>query len=1044
MTIAIGVLIAIVSAAAGGLAWSALRETEERLYQAGQELYQQERFAQAADKFDQLLKDYSDSSRTEEYDLLSALSRARDDAEKNPNVRPEAALQRLGNVLDAYQTNPHFLAHRSDAVPSLEAIVKNLATAARAYLESPKGVQARSESIAKALECAGKIEHARALTKKIGVKGTAISEGTTQSLTEIKQKIALAQRHLDALIRVGQLDAQARNVKEAQQLILEEELQDDPEAQESLQRLRDQVLAAVAYTPKGLAPGKPAKDIGPPRLLVVPSVQGAAVSPTAKHEPVFALARGILYALDSADGRLLWACRVGIDTTTLPFLVPALENTREIVLVLSADRHVLTARDRATGHELWQHNLESPCLGRPLLVGHRVYVPTFKGSVHEIDVRSGSLQGSYYLGMPLTVGGARQEGTDLLYFPADSLCVYVLDVKQKRCVGILQTDHPSGSLRTEPFLTNQENLPAPNTGDFNLPPGYLVLSQTDGLGYMKLRPFRLPIEKWVPAPAAEPFVRIPGWCWFAPYYDGEKIAVTTDLGSLHVIGVNQINNQDPPLFPLAAEETQSSPNLSHMGRGQVVHAEEHDFWVLTKGELQRVLLAIGDQKGLQLVKVWPQALGLGSPLHEGQVNAERDTLYVVTQPASRRDCLATAVTCNTGEIQWQRLLGMVSRGDPLLLGEIVVTVDQGGGMHLFDPVRGPQRVDPADPSWRTGGEVKAAPFAKIVAGPYLVPGPDGTSALEIACVEKDSRTLDRSPYELILRRIEAGKEVSQRNFPLPEPLAGTPGIWTDHLVLPLADGWFVRQALNGKLERGLSWRAREADHLSRGHVVSLGAADFLVTDGLGRLSRWNWSADVPKEEKSIDLGPGQIVGPPLLLPATKERPVAHVCIADNKGTVTLVRSNDLSIVRRWNLRGPITGAPFQRGERIGCVVDRRRLVWLDADRNEPAWQHEATAEIVGQPQLVHGLIAVADISGRFIGLDPSNGHALGDGYRLAGAAPAAAPIAFGASQLFAPLTDGTILLLSTEQLRGPPSAPAKQKQARQSVPPHQGLASGTD
>jgi hypothetical protein len=37
----------------------------------------------------------------------------------------------------------------------------------------------------------------------------------------------------------------------------------------------------------------------------------------------------------------------------------------------------------------------------------------------------------------------------------------------------------------------------------------------------------------------------------------------------------------------------------------------------------------------------------------------------------------------------------------------------------------------------------------------------------------------------------------------------------------------------------------------------------------------------------------------------------------------------------------------------------------------------------------------------------------------ASAAPAAAPVAFGERRLFAPLTDGTVLLLTLEQLTKP-------------------------
>src|SRR5438270_32918 len=80
----------------------------------------------------------------------------------------------------------------------------------------------------------------------------------------------------------------------------------------------------------------------------------------------------------------------------------------------------------------------------------------------------------------------------------------------------------------------------------------------------------------------------------------------------------------------------------------------------------------------------------------------------------------------------------------------------------------------------------------------------------------------------------------------------------------------------------------------------------------------------------------------------------------------------------------------------------------------------------GHAQLAHGPIGVADLNGRYVGLGPANGKPGGPGYRVEEAvAPSASPVAFGPSLLFAPLTDGTALLLTPEQLRGkaPASAP---------------------
>jgi hypothetical protein len=154
----------------------------------------------------------------------------------------------------------------------------------------------------------------------------------------------------------------------------------------------------------------------------------------------------------------------------------------------------------------------------------------------------------------------------------------------------------------------------------------------------------------------------------------------------------------------------------------------------------------------------------------------------------------------------------------------------------------------------------------------------------------------------------------------------------------------------------------------------------------------------------------------------------QLCVADVDGTVFLFEGPELRPLGQWPLKGKITAGPFVRGNRIGCVVDRRRLVWLDPARPErPLWEYESPGGgIVGQPHLIEGLLVVADQSGRYVALDPAVGKPRGPGYVLrASVAPAVSPVPFGPGQAFAPLTDGTVLLLSLHHLREPlPGLPA--------------------
>jgi hypothetical protein len=204
-------------------------------------------------------------------------------------------------------------------------------------------------------------------------------------------------------------------------------------------------------------------------------------------------------------------------------------------------------------------------------------------------------------------------------------------------------------------------------------------------------------------------------------------------------------------------------------------------------------------------------------------------------------------------------------------------------------------------------------------------------------------------------------------------------------------------------------------------VVALGSDDYLVSDGSSGLLRLSWPAGALWKVKRLPQLPiRRLVTAPVVLPSTPENPGPRVCVADAEGTVTLLQGDDLKPVRSWSLAGTITAGPFVRGQRLGCVVGRRQLVWIDPAQEEIAWKYATTSEgIVGQPQLAGNLLVVADLAGRFIGLDPATGKLRGAGFVLkASVAPAVAPVAFGTDQVFAPLTDGTVLLLTRKQLQG--------------------------
>jgi hypothetical protein len=1076
-----------------------IKKTEGEVKADAKKAYDAGNFGEAAKLYHQLQESFPNSDDVPTWAFMEKLAQLRDHVSR-PSANPVESADEVMRFIKEHEKDPLL---KEDFGTDMWQVLCKLA--------EDLSKQAEQKLDRKLLDLAGIV-----LAKSQEFKPAAGDDTPfRKKIAETDVVIAKAEARQPIIAMLDQLtkkkNLKAEDVAGARVIVSRGGLDNDPEAKKLLAQIDDTFCKQVEYVEvkEGGDLPRPRPGDTEPALLVAPPVgtyHSGLPNDESRLRVVFALARGVLWALDRSDGHVLWATRVGPDMTTLPIRLPAKLSAPERVLVLSSDTNTLTARDIRNGKALWQHRLHAPCLSRPVIVGDKAYIPTIKGRIDEIEIVSGTLLGWYQLSERL-IGGVHQEETNLIYFPAESRSIYVIDVAKRECVTVLQTDHPAASLRGEPVIVTWEDPDAaqPNRSSR---PGYLILCQTDGLGAMKLRVFNLPITNAKAPPLVEQ--RIQGWSSLPPACDGESLLLATDAGMLGLFGIRLHRNNDPPLFPrieqlhigraLLPGEVDLFPDLPkdtyleeqmRAGRALVVPVDESDFCALARGELQRFHFDPFSQK---LYPLWRdpatqtlQPLRLGSPLHGSQFDEDDQTLVVVTQSPTGRACLATAVDTRYGKIHWQRQLGLVCQEEPRALVEVrpeflgvfalapdaglpaalpwagtlrachpdtrLVGLDQDGGLFAYDSS---QFEYQPDMEWHLSSRSLANVLDKPKVGPiHLLRGSDGQTLYAIACTFDPTN----KKHELWVEPCDGGRPRARPLvFDLPSPLSGTPGLLGDALVLPLADGTMIRQPLQERAPSDLwpTWRAKRANLRSLGHVVALGEGGFLTTDGLRTLTRWRPDQLLPKELKTAELA-AQIASIPVLVPPAGTDTVPRVCVADSQGTVSLLRGDDLTTLQQWRLGGlggKVTAGPFLRGRWIGCVVDRRGLVWLDPARANPVWayfsqeslpllgvstlgsmglrlgsgplaaavalapERTARVDIVGHPQLVGDRLLVADESGRFVGLDPATGQPRGNGYTLrASVAPAVAPVAFGADRAFAPLTDGTVLLLSLRHFR---------------------------
>jgi outer membrane protein assembly factor BamB len=1037
--LALGILVVGLAVGGGWVVYDRVVQAEGNLRAEAEKDYRGGNFRGATQKYRTLSEQYGRSGRAAEDRFLAELSDAREILGRTP-PEPAEALQRTDAFLDKFGRDPLFKDRREELGKSLLAFATELVDAAETAVRSPE--------LDAVPGLVGDGRRAVTLVRRVPPRG-ADPDALDGRFAQVDREYVSRRERQKHVAEVVQLLQGAKpDLRAAETAARRYGVMDDPAVAAAFEKVRATVTG-VPYEPLNQPPMPGGPPDGPPSLLLEPFGPSSPAPRASKPDVVLAVARGLLYALEGTSGQRLWAARVGLDAGDLPVRVPARGDEPELVLVAGTDPPGLTARDARTGRVRWHQPLDEPCLGRPVLAGERLFVATGgpAGLVYDFDPRSGLRRGRFTTHQQLAAGAAYDAAAGRLYVPAVGQYVYVFTYDTPaesaagapisagpvpRCDGWLTTGHAPGALRGEPIVVSgEEGVQVPR---------YLVLGEADGLGAMRLRAFQLFDDR--PTAAAAPAeVRLPGWSWFPPYHDPEKLALVTDAGALGLFGIRQAGTADPALFPLLGRDEKSQiPNPKSQipnkeassrvwdlgfgiwdfpqrpARAQLVHAEEYGFWVLAGNVLQHWRLGLHRREGLRLTPAWGPGVRLGAPLHAAQVSADRSTLYLVTQTDSPPAYRATAVDARTGRVRWQRPLGLTPQGDPVVLGGSVLVLDSAGGLYRFDPSR-----HPAEPpgTWQSAGVEVAPPVADLVGEPSLVLAADGSAAYAFL-----SRRAGASEYQLMVRRVAADGESKELPVALPAPLAGTPALGPGAAVLPLADGALCRVALdfdNPQRHLGPNWRALGANPALPGHVLHWRGDDYLVTDGRRGLRLLHWPSGTKfklETEQAVELTRAP-VGVPVRLPEANGAPTAAV--ADAGGTLTLIRGDVPKAVRTWQMGGAITAGPWAVGDRLAVVVDHHRLVWLDPEKDAKLW----TATIPGDgveaaPRLVDGRLVVADLAGRFVALDPATGRLRGDGYRHpAEAAPAAAPVPFGTGRLFAPLTDGTVLLLPLDDLDRP-------------------------
>jgi hypothetical protein len=412
------------------------------------------------------------------------------------------------------------------------------------------------------------------------------------------------------------------------------------------------------------------------------------------------------------------------------------------------------------------------------------------------------------------------------------------------------------------------------------------------------------------------------------------------------------------------------------------------------------------------------------------VDRRGGTMYLTTMSPGGMTYGISAVEAMTGNLRWQRQLGLSIQGDPLVWQNNVLLLDRGGQKLTLRPSAEPVFQD--RPRMVQIGAVDPLPEGMDENQVIRLGEPPGPVYLVAT---------DQERSKLAVRAIHPPKTEKEDWFaepwtvrPLParETLCGRPCILDDTLVVPSlypVQGQVSLKmfSLSGAPPKGdvrqYTWTPAYPPSVDGVDLYALEKNAILLVEGRRRLTRLEFTTKdgVSQWDKGVtDRDPdGRVyhLRDPLV-----DRPLVHgseLLAFDAQGTCYRL---DVSNPRRELAAPSATGlrlarAPFRRGDYLLAVDGENRILAFAAGQGplaaKPAWvsQDQQRRRILGDPALAGDTLLVADNSCHVTGIGLRDGKTRWKVPLKVHVGPAAAAVAYGPNHMLIPLADGTLLVL---------------------------------
>lgn len=884
-------------------------QSGDQLLESAQSAYASGSYAQAREDYEQFVEDFEGNARWSEARVKLAVVRLRQLTESSTDWA--AALATAKEELPQIEDEAAFSENRGEFASILPRIARGLAVSADKASEATDFDNARVEGlVAQATEALTLVNNTKYVPKSLR------DEREVTAVNDLLDRVARRREALDDLGKTlaaiesatASGDIQAAYTARTAFANRRPELRGDTRLTEKLAAAVEAERSQVKFAPD---PTEAAvAEAQSPVALALPLVNPRRAGAAAASGVFTTTFRGVTYAVNAADGALLWRRPVGVSLAQSG-AVPIAGD----LLLVDAHGGELVRVNASTGALVWRtpiEGAEAPVF-EPVVAGDRVLVASGSGRLWSFDAATGARIGSALFAQPLRCGASVAAEGGQVYVVGQQSSLYTLDTQSLECLGVRYTAHAPGSIVTPPLAIG----------------GRVVLIENAGAETSRLAVYATE-ESGVVGPQLHEW-RLEGVVSTPAVVSGRRFLVTTESGAIYLFEVTA-SQEGSPLTLVASQAAQ--PRAKR--RNSVVESRG-EVWIAGEG-LRRTTASLADSQ------LTPRDLpdACEGDLFVGPIVKNGDAVLHARVRKGIPGLTVAASDARSGRLLWETDLAAPPLGAPLFSESArgVVASTVVGQSHLI----GPQ-------------EVRARLSPKPVAEPSRPQTYDAVTWL----ANSDAALSNVGASEWLGVRI--APRAASRPASLPGDLTCSPVVMGTGVLAPLAVGQVHLLDLAGQpVATPFQPRVAVGSRLSwttPGVATVEGKPVAVLTDGAQ--TAYCLELDGSATPALTERATAKLPADPAALPAAVAGDRAVIALADNSLAVYSVPT--LDPLETVALAGEVVWGPFAAGRVVlAATADEVVAVTVSGDP-QIAWRAPLDAgKPVGEP-MVDGdgtIIAFAD------------------------------------------------------------------------------------